>query len=93
MGEPAAQEHLGQEHEGQQGQQSARQRLARRWMPARVFPKPVLEADRPWEGRQLVLYGTILPMPEGGYRLYYSSFTPAEGNAKLLLATTRKYGR
>lgn len=64
------------------------QRLTRRWLPARVFPKPVLEPDRPWEGRQLVLYGTMLPMPEGGYRLYYSCFTPGEGNAKLLLATS-----
>jgi len=64
------------------------QRLTRRWLPATVYPKPVLEADRPWEGRQVVLYGTVLPMPEGGYRLYYSCFTPAEGNAKLLLATS-----
>jgi len=61
-------------------------RLTRRWLPARVFPKPVLEADRPWEGRQVVLYGTVVPLPEGGYRLYYSCFTPMEGNAKLLLA-------
>jgi len=63
-------------------------RLTRRWLPAMVFPKPVLEADRPWEGRQLVLFGTVVPMPEGGYRLYYSCFTPAEGNAKFLLATS-----
>jgi hypothetical protein len=64
------------------------QRLTRRWMPATVFPKPVLEADKPWEGRQLVLFGTILPMPDGSYRLYYSTFTPGEGHAKLLLATS-----
>jgi len=64
------------------------QRLVRRWLPATVFPKPVLEPDRPWEGRQLVLFGTVLPAPESGYRLYYSCFTPAEGNAKFLLATS-----
>lgn len=65
------------------------QKLTRRWLPATVFPKPVLEPDRPWEGRQVTLYGTILPMPAGDYRLYYSCFTPMEGNVKFLLATSR----
>ncbi len=64
------------------------QKLARRWLPAAVFPKPVLEPDQPWEGRQLALFGTVIPGTPEGYRLYYSCFTPAEEHAKLLLATS-----
>lgn len=56
-------------------------RLVRRWLPATVHPRPVLEPDQPWEGRSLVLYGTVLPAPEGGYRLYYSNYTPGKASA------------
>lgn len=52
-------------------------RLVRRWLPATVWPEPVLTADRPWEGPAIVLYGSVLPRPGGGWRLYYSNFVPA----------------
>ena len=55
---------------------AAQRRLVRRWLPATVCPEPTLQHDRPWEARTLVLYGTVLPDPDGGYRLYYSNFVP-----------------
>ena len=63
-------------------------RLVRRWLPATVFPKPVIEPDRPWEGRMLTLFGTVLPEPEGGWRMYYSTFEPGVTHPKVLLATS-----
>jgi hypothetical protein len=62
-------------------------RLTRRWLPAMPFPKPVIEPDRPWEGRSVVLYGTVLPDPNGGYRLYYTNFTPGV-SCPVMLATS-----
>lgn len=50
--------------------------LVRRWQPASVYPEPVIQADRPWEGAALVLYGSVVPAPGGGWRLYYSNFNP-----------------
>ena len=44
---------------------ATQQRLVRRWLPATVYPWPVLVPDQPWEGRMLVLYGTVLPEPAG----------------------------
>ena len=37
------------------------QRLTRRWMQAKVYPDPMIRPDKPWEGRCLKLYGTVLP--------------------------------
>jgi hypothetical protein len=51
-------------------------RLVRRWLPAAVHPEPVVQADRPWEGAAVVLYGSVVPVPGGGWRLYYSNFNP-----------------
>lgn len=67
---------------------SHHQHLMRRWHPAKIFPNPVIEPDRPWEGRILCLYGTVLPDPDGGYRMYYSNFTPGQGPALAMLATS-----
>lgn len=63
-------------------------RLVRRWLPASVYPEPVLRPDRPWEGRSLTLYGSVLADPAGGYRMYYSNFVPARGHSLLMLATS-----
>ena len=63
-------------------------RLVRRWLPARVFPEPVLQPDRPWEGRILALYGSVLPNPGGGYRMYYSNFVPG-GRSVVCMAASR----
>lgn len=64
--------------------------LTRRWLPATVFPKPVIEADRPWESRTLVLFGTVIEHPTDGYRLYYTSW-PASLTlpSRICLATSR----
>jgi hypothetical protein len=59
-------------------------RVVRRWLPATVFPNPVIEPDRPWEGRMATLYGTVLPAPGGGYYLYYCEFTPGQSNKTML---------
>lgn len=50
------------------------QRLVRRWFPATVYPWPAVVPDRPWETRMLVLFGTVIPLPDGRYRLYYGDF-------------------
>lgn len=59
---------------------AGQRRVVRRWLPAVVYPDPVIVPDRPWEGRILAFYGTVLPDPEGGFRLYYSDFVPGEAN-------------
>ena len=56
-------------------------RIVRRWMPAKVFPYPVIEPDRPWESRAIAHYGTVLPDPDGGYRMYYTDFSPEKKDA------------
>jgi len=62
--------------------------VVRRWLPASVNPDPVLRPDKPWEGRALVLYGSVLPDSASGYRMYYSCFRPGEGHAAMMLATS-----
>jgi hypothetical protein len=60
-------------------------RLVRRWLPAKVFPHPVIVPDRPWEGRNLTLFGTVLPDPGGGYRMYYTDWPAGQGGHRYLL--------
>lgn len=41
---------------------------------------PVIQADKPWEGTNVYLYGTILPTEDGsGYRMWYHFLNYAEG--------------
>jgi len=54
---------------------SYQHKLTRRWLPATVYPKPVVEPDKPWEPRILDLFGTVLEKTGGGYRMYYTGFT------------------
>ncbi len=63
-------------------------KLVRRWLPAKVFPKPVIEPDRPWESRTLAFYGTVIDRPEGGYRLYYTDWAAGGAHGKTYLATS-----
>ena len=63
------------------------QRVTRRWLPATVFPRPAIEPDRPWEGRILALYGTVLPDPAGGWRMYYTNFRAGKPT-QVFLATS-----
>ena len=47
---------------------------------------PVLVADRPWEGKIVYLYGTVLPNETGaGYRMWYHSY---DGEYRNLYATS-----
>lgn len=63
------------------------QRLVRRWLPAKIYPEPVIVPDKPWEGRMLVLFGTVIEQPDG-YRMYYCDFTPTVRAPQLMLATS-----
>ena len=59
---------------------AAQRRLVRRWQPAKIYPEPLFRADKPWEGRILALYGTVLPLSGGGYRMYYSDLPIPKGH-------------
>ncbi|WP_456428644.1 hypothetical protein [Rhodocaloribacter sp.] len=43
--------------------------------PARHPYNPLIEADRPWEGKNVYLYGTVL-YDEGRFRMWYQVFNP-----------------
>lgn len=47
--------------------------LVRHVRPATTLPDPVLVADKPWEGRRVCLYGTVLPKDGSGYQMWYMS--------------------
>jgi hypothetical protein len=48
---------------------------------------PVLNPDRPWEGRNAYVYGSVLPAEDGrGYRMWYHSW--ADGAYWILYATS-----
>jgi len=48
---------------------------------------PILKPDRPWEGQNAYLYGTVLPGEDGrGYRMWYHSW--AENQYWMLYATS-----
>ena len=50
-------------------------RLERVWRQPRKFG-PVLTPDRPWEKHCVIMYGSILPRPEGtGYQAWYQTFS------------------
>lgn len=40
---------------------------------ARTRPTPVIEADRPWEGARVYVYGSVYPDGRGGFRMWYGS--------------------
>jgi hypothetical protein len=63
-------------------------RIVRRWLPASIYPDPILRPDKPWEGRSLTLYGSVLPNPAGGYYMYYSLFNPPDPHSLVMLATS-----
>ena len=50
---------------------------------------PVVEADQPWEGTNVYLYGTVLPTEAGtGYRMWYHVFSHAEYSHRNCYATS-----
>lgn len=60
--------------------------LMRRWLPAKLWPRPVLEPVEPWEGHALILFGSILPDPAGGFRMYHASWGGPAFDARVLMA-------
>ncbi|MDH7602421.1 MAG: sialidase family protein [Armatimonadota bacterium] len=58
-------------------------KVVRRWLPATVFPYPTVVPDKPWEDRQLILYGTVLRCKDQ-WRMYYGSSLPNGGRGVLI---------
>ena len=52
-------------------------RLPRQFYPAEIFPESVLRPEEPWEGTNLILYGSVIRIGER-WRLYYSTYKPLE---------------
>ncbi len=53
---------------------SARSGVVRRLHPARTRPAPVIEADRPWEGERVYIYGSVVrDAATGELRMWYGS--------------------
>lgn len=42
--------------------------------PRKHPANPLLVPDRPWEVRTAALYGSVVPAPGGGYRMWYTTF-------------------
>ena len=48
--------------------------LVRTLHPAHTLPSPVVEADRPWEGGRVYIFGTVVPVEGlGGFVMWYLS--------------------
>jgi len=53
---------------------------------------PLVRADKPWEGNNVYVYGTVLPTESGGgFRMWYHALPEVEGDDyyRLLYATSR----
>lgn len=63
--------------------------LVRTYHPFQKYPgNPVLVGDKPWEGRIIYVYGTVLPdETRTGYRIWYHALPP-DGGYRLLYATS-----
>lgn len=48
-------------------------RLERVWERADIFPEPVLRPEMPWEGHQLVMFGSVFH-DASGWRMYYMTY-------------------
>ncbi len=46
------------------------QRMVRLWHKADIFPEPVLRPEKPWEGAEVLLYGTVFRLGNK-WRMYY----------------------
>lgn len=49
-------------------------RLQRVWHEPRKFG-PVLTPTEPWERHCVIVYGSVLPHPEGGYHMWYQTYS------------------
>jgi hypothetical protein len=72
---------------------SSREHVARKYHAFEKHPSnPLLNPDRPWEGNNVYVYGTVLPNESGpGYRMWYHALPEKKGDDayRLLYATSR----
>ena len=54
--------------------------LTRVWHKADIFPEPILKPETPWEGINLLMYGTVFRFGDK-YRMYYSTGKRGEPSA------------
>lgn len=53
--------------------------VQRVWQEATWYPEPVLRPTEPWEGHQIVLFGTVMRNAGfDGWRMYYTTYNPPE---------------
>ncbi len=48
-------------------------RLERVWESATIYPEPVLRPEMPWEGHQVVMFGSVF-RDNSGWRMYYMTY-------------------
>src|SRR4051794_32567449 len=48
-------------------------RLQRLWQAAEIYPEPVLRPEAPWEGHQVVMFGSVF-RDASGWRMYYMPY-------------------
>ena len=52
-------------------------RLQRAWCSAEIVPEPVLKPEAPWEGIQVVMYGSVFRLRDE-WRMYYLTYNRPE---------------
>jgi hypothetical protein len=71
---------------------AARQKVTRKYHAFEKHPaNPLVKADKPWEGNNVYVYGTVLPNESGpGYRMWYHALPEKKGEDayRLLYATS-----
>ncbi|MBL9216021.1 MAG: hypothetical protein JNG83_11140 [Opitutaceae bacterium] len=68
---------------------ASRRDLVRRQHPARSHPKPIVVADRPWEGDRVYVFGTILHNP--AKQLFEMWYVGVPGAGEILAHTQKVY--
>jgi len=61
-------------------------RLKRVWKGAEILPEPVLRPEAPWEGAEIVMYGSVFRL-KNEWRMYYGTYN-APQPALFCLATS-----
>ncbi len=62
--------------------------IRRRIHPPRIHPQPVMVADRPWEARGVLLYGTVhREASDDGFRMWYLA-VDSDGHCRVCYATS-----
>ena len=60
---------------------AAKKGVVRHTHACQKLAKPVLQAERPWEGQRIYIYGTVLPGPDAGqFRMWYMSRCDIKAN-------------